>query len=105
MGIYSSLPPAHELPRQSINLLREREGLLPLCFNHPPFQPTVTVQDGWTVDGRRKMVEVPFVMSNGCKSWSVSATEDPFVHSVPAQEGWSCAACVHYPQELRSCKT
>lgn len=104
-AIYSQLPPAHELPRQPLNLLREREGLPPVCFNRPSIMPVVQMQDGWTEDGRRRMVDVPFVMSTGCKSWSVSATEDPFIHSVPAQEGWSCAACVHYPAELRSCKT
>lgn len=99
-GCYTSLPPAHELPRQAINMLRAREGLPPICFNHKEFEPTVQVQDGWTITETRNMVEVPFAMSTECKAWAVSSTEDSMRHSVPATEGWLCKGCKHLPADI-----
>lgn len=41
------------------------------------------------------MVEVPFVMSQGCKSWAADKASDP----VPMMEGWHCVGCRHFPLE------
>ena len=38
------------------------------CFDRKPFLPALMVQSGWTEDGRRKMVQIPFVMSTNCKT-------------------------------------
>lgn len=79
-GIYSSLPPAHELPREPINALRARLGLRPLCFNRPDFPPP---------------------MSPDCKAWAGKDTENPAEDSIPAREGWRCWGCRHLPQDPR----
>lgn len=36
------------------------------CFDHPPLKMTQKVQDGWTEDGRRIMVEIPFLNTTHC---------------------------------------
>lgn len=79
-------------------MLRARQGLRPLCYNRAPFDPWIEMQDGWAADGRRNMVDVPFTMSQDCKAWAVSSTENPAVDSVPAKEGWLCAGCKHLPE-------
>ena len=79
-GMYSSLPPAHDLLREPINALRARQGLRPLCFNWPDFPPP---------------------MSPDCKAWAVHPQEDPGAESVPAREQWRCWGCRHLPQDPR----
>lgn len=37
------------------------------CYNRAEFEPHVRVQDGWTADGRRYMITVPFRMSMQCE--------------------------------------
>lgn len=37
------------------------------CHNRPPMRKSLMVQDGWTPDGRRNMVEIPFAMSTNCR--------------------------------------
>lgn len=38
------------------------------CHSLPPVPPTIVVQDGWTADGRRRMVEIPnFVAGCVCR--------------------------------------
>jgi hypothetical protein len=36
------------------------------CYNRRTYDETVEVQDGWTIDGQRKMKTVPFRMSHLC---------------------------------------
>lgn len=100
-GIYSSLPPTHKLPREPINAMRARAGERPLCFNRPDYPATVEVQDGWTADGRRRMVEIPNPMTKGCASWEVHPAEDPMTESVPGREGWRCWGCRLLPTDPR----
>jgi hypothetical protein len=38
----------------------------PKCYNRPPYQDHVYVQNGWTEDGRRIMAYIPDDMSKGC---------------------------------------
>lgn len=38
------------------------------CFDREPYRTDLMVQDGWTEDGRRNMVPIPFVMSMDCKT-------------------------------------
>lgn len=77
---WSSLPPAHLLPRQPFELLRAREGLRPLCYNRAPFET---------------------VMSQDCKAWAVAGFENPGTDSVPAREGWRCHGCKWLPDDQR----
>jgi hypothetical protein len=100
-GIYSSLPPTHQFPREPINALRARQGLRPLCYDRPEYDDLVTVRDGWTWDGRQKLATVPNEMSKGCQSWSVHPDEDPATESIPARESWRCYGCRHIPQDPR----
>lgn len=65
----------------------------PKCYDRPDFG-SYLLQDGWDDNGR-VMVEVPFVMSQGCKSWVSDKASDP----VPLMEGWECKGCRHYPTE------
>lgn len=37
------------------------------CYNRKPFLESVTVQSGWTLDGRRTTKEIPFRMSRHCE--------------------------------------
>lgn len=37
------------------------------CHNRAPLAQTARVQDGWTEDGRRNMVEIPVPMEKGCQ--------------------------------------
>lgn len=79
-GIYSGLPPTHELPREPINAMRSRQGLRPLCYDRPDFPPP---------------------MSKDCKAWAVHPAEDPATESVPGAESWRCWGCRHLPQDPR----
>lgn len=79
-GIYSSLPPTHEMPREPINAKRAREGMRPLCYDRPDFPPP---------------------MSPDCHSWSVHPAEDPATESIPGRESWRCWGCRHLPQDPR----
>lgn len=79
-GIYSSLPPTHELPREPINAMRARQGLRPLCYDRPDFPPP---------------------MSTDCKAWAVHPAEDPATESVPGSESWRCWGCRHLPDDTR----
>lgn len=36
------------------------------CYNRSPFRDTLMVQNGWTSDGRRDMIEIPFRMAKDC---------------------------------------
>lgn len=51
------------------------------CYNHPPFKKTVVVQDGWTEDGRRNMIE------------QTSAFQDDDCHYSLSNEGKVDADC------------
>lgn len=72
----------------------------PKCYNRADYG-NYLVQDGWepgvTPDGTPTrypvMVEVPFAMSQGCKSWAADKASDP----VPLMEGWECDGCRHFP--------
>ena len=77
---WSSLPPAHLLPREPLELLRSRDGLRPYCYNREPFAT---------------------VMSNECKAWAVAGFENPGTDSVPAREGWRCHGCKWLPDDKR----
>ncbi len=79
-GVYSSLPPTHEMPREPLNAMRARNGERPLCFNRPDFPPP---------------------MSPDCHSWSVHPAEDPATESIPGRESWRCWGCRHLPQDPR----
>jgi hypothetical protein len=101
VSIYSSLPPTHQLPREPINALRARQGLRPLCFNHADFPELVEVQDGWTADGRCRLITIANRMSKHCVSWSVAAHENPATESIPGRESWRCLGCRHLPTDPR----
>lgn len=77
---WSSLPPAHLLPREPLELLRSRDGLRPYCYNREPFAT---------------------VMAQECKAWAVAGFENPAVDSVPAREGWRCHGCKWLPDDVR----
>lgn len=88
-GIYSGLPPTHQLPREPIHAMRARAGLRPLCFNRPDFPPP---------------------MSQDCKAWAVrepdpnrpgDTGEDPATESLPGRECWRCFGCRHLPSDPR----
>lgn len=100
-GIYSSLPPTHELPREPINAMRARDGLRPLCYDRPDHPETQTVNDGWTWDGMLQSESVRNDMSKDCKAWSVHPAEDPATESIPGAESWRCWGCRHLPQDPR----
>lgn len=100
-GIYSSLPPTHELPREPINAMRARSGLRPLCFDRPDYPETQTVHDGWTWDGMQQLTSVRNPMSKDCKSWAVHPDEDPATESIPGRESWRCFGCRHLPTDPR----
>lgn len=38
------------------------------CYDREPYKTHLMVQDGWTADNRRNMVEIPFVMSMTCNT-------------------------------------
>lgn len=108
-GIYSSLPPTHEMPREPINAMRARDGLRPLCWNRPDFPSRVQVMGKPVAvkieDGR--WIAAPTVefvdnsMSKECNSWSVHPQEDPATESIPGRESWLCWGCRHLPQDPR----
>lgn len=109
-GIYSSLPPTHELPREPINAMRARNGERPLCWNREDYSEHVTVRAGIHADGRQQFAVVPNAMSTDCKAWAVrepdpnrpgDAGEDPAIESIPAREGWRCLGCRHLPPDPR----
>lgn len=60
----------------------------PACFNRPAFRDTIVVQDGWTEDGRRNMVEIPDPMSKTCPQ-----NKPPFGEAYI--QGWDCVGCHH----------
>lgn len=113
-GIYSGLPPTHELPREPINAMRSRQGLRPLCYDRPDYPAEVEVNMrmvpiGLGIYGQATML-VPNPMTSGCKSWAVrepdekvpgDAGEDPAVESIPARESWRCWGCRHLPSDPR----
>lgn len=40
------------------------------CYNHPPYQTLIPVQDGWYMDGYTRtprMVAIPFTMTKPCQ--------------------------------------
>lgn len=37
------------------------------CYNRPPMHDTITVQSGWTADGRKINKQMPHVMSRECR--------------------------------------
>ncbi len=36
------------------------------CHDRKSFKPTLEVQNGWTTDGRRNMMVIPFTMAREC---------------------------------------
>jgi len=62
----------------------------PKCYNRKPFADIRVVQDGWTEDGRRKMITIPDKMSKTCHQ-----TQPPFGESFIW--GWDCTGCVWIP--------
>jgi hypothetical protein len=64
----------------------------PLCFNGEPPQGYLA-NDGWTEDGRRRTVLIPWAFSQACKSWA----SHPGTPPVPLVEGWKCNGCRHFP--------
>lgn len=52
------------------------------CYDRPPFTGDVMVQNGWTEDGRRNMVPIPYVMARDCQ------------YDLRAADG-KCAGCRH----------
>lgn len=56
------------------------------CHNRPDYAAQVLVQSGWTEDGRRNMVSIPFTMAQRCQ-YDFRAT-DP-----------QCAGCARITEE------
>lgn len=65
----------------------------PKCFNRPAYKDTITAQDGWSEDGRRRMVERPNRMSKECQQHTA--------HGEATIWGWDCEGCVHLPGAKR----
>lgn len=63
----------------------------PACFNRPAFKNTVVVQNGWTDDGRRNMVEIVDPMTKTCQQHGPLG--EATLH------GWDCAGCAHAPEK------
>jgi hypothetical protein len=57
------------------------------CYNRAPLREEALVQDGWTKDGRRKMICIPVPMTKDCQ-FSKGA-DDP-----------RCAGCVHKQKRI-----
>lgn len=55
------------------------------CFNLNPCKDTIYIQDGWTEDGRRNMVEMPFNSSRNCK----------YAEHGYAKDDVRCTGCEH----------
>jgi len=66
------------------------------CFHHNrhPFPDTVTVQDGWTDDGRRNMVTRPNPMSKECQQWGE--------YGWARIQRWDCIGCRWYPENVEA---
>jgi len=56
------------------------------CYNHPPMLDHVEIQDGWTEDGRRRLVTVPFVMSRDC-GYDLQHTDPQCQHCCHQHQG------------------
>lgn len=52
------------------------------CYNRAEFKSEVLVQSGWTLDGLRNMITVPFRMSRQCE------------YDLKQQDS-ACAGCRH----------
>lgn len=61
------------------------------CHNRKPFKETIHVQDGWTEDGRRNMVTLPFNGSMNCK----------YAEHGYSDSDWRCADCKWINQEFK----
>ena len=61
----------------------------PSCYNRPDFQQFAQVQNGWTRDGCRHMIEIVDPMSKGCQQHGPLG--EATLH------GWDCAGCRHKP--------
>lgn len=72
--------------------------MTPPCHNRPAWRETVSVQRGWTDDGRRIMVEVPDHMSQGCNVWAGTGI-GPQNERYPVAMGWDCTGCRWWPRE------
>lgn len=57
----------------------------PTCHNRQPYAETVTAQNGWTADGRRRMVTLPNAMSKDCQQHSR--------FGAAILNGWDCSGC------------
>lgn len=53
----------HPVHRSTIRDADHRYG----CHNRAPYRETLVVQDGWSIDGTRRTVEIPFRMSRECR--------------------------------------
>lgn len=62
----------------------------PRCYNRADFKMVTRVQDGWTEDGRRSMVDMSFRMSLGCP------LHGP--HGEAAIHRWNCSGCKWLPE-------
>lgn len=68
-------------------------GQKPACFNRPDYSLGHRVQNGWTKDGRPKMVFMPFQMERKCVQHLPNGAAVHF--------GWDCTGCRHYPDALK----
>ena len=66
------------------------ENERPRCYNRPAIKPTVRVQNGWTGDGRRIMIDMPFLMSMGCPLHGA--------HGEATINYWNCSGCKWLPE-------
>lgn len=57
------------------------------CHNRPPLRDAITVQDGWTDDGRKINKQMPHVMSRDCR------------HDL-RQTDQGCKGCPHAEQAI-----
>jgi hypothetical protein len=53
------------------------------CHNRAPLAETITVQDGWSSDGRRHMVDLPDPMTKACN----------YTHTTLGQADKECTGC------------
>ena len=62
----------------------------PKCYNRPAYLSFLAVQDGWTDDGRKRVVLMPNRMSTNCAS-----RLPPFGEAL--LKNWNCEGCKWLP--------
>lgn len=71
--------------------------MIPRCYNRPPLDTTLEVQDGWTADGRRNMITIPNTATDRCATWDgtgIGPNNEPY----PIAHNFECSGCRWLPE-------